>query len=439
MPPTTPGAATPRRIRPGDGGDACPGAVRLHEAADGALARIRLPGGFFCAQQADALADLALELADGDIHLTARGNAEIRGVNPEGANALTTRLAESGLLPSVTHERMRNVLATPLAGLDGAGSLPTGAHALVDELDHLLTTDPDCAALSGRFLFGIDDGRGDVLLADPDLAAVATERGARLYCAGRPLGVLVDISHAPVALHVMARIFVQHCRSREVTTWRVADLEPAQVHEFAQAAAEALGRALPTRRDPDQDRPLAQHPGPTATLGVFGTGPFAVGFGLPLGVAPAATWHALAQISRQGDELVRTTSARGVIVSGLALQAARAALRQASDLGLITDAQSDYARLSACTGLPGCASSRADLRTEIHASAQASSTTVGRALLHVSGCERRCGHPRTPHMEAVATGTGYALAQADGSPMTGQPTSEQIETMSTAMRLWRNA
>ena len=46
-----------------DRGDACPGALRLHTADDGALARIRVPAGVLTAGQAYALADAA----DGEI------------------------------------------------------------------------------------------------------------------------------------------------------------------------------------------------------------------------------------------------------------------------------------------------------------------------------------------------------------------------------------
>ncbi|WP_168581285.1 precorrin-3B synthase [Gephyromycinifex aptenodytis] len=437
----TPGAATSQRSARRDVGDRCPGAVRLHEAADGALARIRLPGGALGLEQAQALAHLAEELGDGDIHLTARGNAEIRGLDPTSAQLLTTRLSDAGLLPSVAHERMRNILVSSLAGLDGTGHLaPAGGLPLVAELDALLVSEPDCAALSGRFLFGIDDGRGDVVVCEPDLTAVATSAGLRLLLGGHPLGLVVQPDQTPRALQVLALTFLHYCRSRQLPAWRVADLDAAALRELGTLATNEVASALPTQPDPDPSPATARRPEPQEMLGLIGTDPVALGVGLPLGVAPGATWEALAQIAAQGEGVLRTTSTRGVIIGGLSPAHARRARETATELGLVTDQSSDYARVSACTGLPGCASSRADLRSDIRQVAgRTSEQPVGSSLLHVSGCERRCGHPRTPHLEAVATGSGYALARADGAPATGESTGEQIETMYTVMNMWRNA
>ena len=48
-------------------GDRCPGVLRLIEAADGHLARVRLPGGFVTAGQLRVLARLASEMGDGRV------------------------------------------------------------------------------------------------------------------------------------------------------------------------------------------------------------------------------------------------------------------------------------------------------------------------------------------------------------------------------------
>ena len=127
-------AAAIERVR----ADACPGAVTLHQAADGGLARIRIPGGLVSGPQLIALADATRNLGDGRLELTSRGNIQIRALAPGAADELARRLAASGLLPSVTHERVRNIVASPLAGIDNDRDLTY----LVRELDRALCERP---------------------------------------------------------------------------------------------------------------------------------------------------------------------------------------------------------------------------------------------------------------------------------------------------------
>src|SRR5579863_708222 len=110
--------------------DRCPGVLRLAEAADGYLARIRLPGGLVGARQMRVLARLAREFGDGRVELTSRGNVQLRRLAAGAAGRLTDVLARAGLLPWPSHDRVRNVLASPLAGLDGGPDLTGIVQAL---------------------------------------------------------------------------------------------------------------------------------------------------------------------------------------------------------------------------------------------------------------------------------------------------------------------
>src|SRR6188472_1313251 len=78
--------------------DACPGVFAPHDAEDGALARVRLPGGAITAAALRVVADCAASLGDGRVHLTSRGNLQLRGLSRSGP--LAERLATAGLLPS---------------------------------------------------------------------------------------------------------------------------------------------------------------------------------------------------------------------------------------------------------------------------------------------------------------------------------------------------
>ncbi|MFF5975157.1 cobalamin biosynthesis protein CobG [Streptomyces sp. NPDC012769] len=175
MPPTPPSTPEPGEARIRDRGDACPGALRLHPADDGRLARLRLPGGLLTARQAELLATAAESLGDGRISITSRGNAELRGLADDCGARLAALLDDAGLLPSPGHERVRNIVASPAADLTGLGHAT--AQLWARDLDSLLCAEPWTTALSGRFLFVLDAGRGDVagLGGDVTLIAVGAE------------------------------------------------------------------------------------------------------------------------------------------------------------------------------------------------------------------------------------------------------------------------
>src|SRR4029079_7304855 len=107
----------------------------------------------------------ARELGDGHLDLTARANVQLRGLAPGAERELAGRLQEAGLLPSSTHETVRNIIASPLSGLDSASDVAPFAA----ELERRLCADPELSALPGRFLFAFDDGRGDVAGLRADL------------------------------------------------------------------------------------------------------------------------------------------------------------------------------------------------------------------------------------------------------------------------------
>src|SRR5215210_9026650 len=163
-------AASTDRERP----DACPGALQTHPAADGALARVRVPGGALGAAQLRVLAAAARDLGDGALELTSRGNLQLRGLAPGAEAELGARLAAAGLLPSATHERVRNILASVLTGRSG-GVLDV--RPWVAAFDAGLCAEPALAGLPGRFLATLDDGRGDVAGLGGDVGLLALDEG----------------------------------------------------------------------------------------------------------------------------------------------------------------------------------------------------------------------------------------------------------------------
>nr|WP_229864395.1 precorrin-3B synthase [Streptomyces djakartensis] len=381
-----------------DRGDACPGALRLHAADDGALARVRIPGGVLTVRQARTLGDAAERLGDGDLHLTSRGNLQLRGLDGGCGGELAGLLEAAGLLPSHGHERVRNVVASPLSGLDGRGVLDV--RPWLTALDAALCASEAARALSGRFLFALDDGRGDVAGLGADVTVrAAADGGARLG-----LGAAGDVLHvgageAARAALVAAETFLEAARTSGTHVWRVDELDLPDGQLL-----DAVGRRLTAVG-------IRHERGARDTGRADGPLPGAVGTGLcahvPLGRLSAHQWRELVHVA--ADEL-RLTPWRGVVLPTLGVSTDEALARLAA-AGLVTDPGSPWLRVGACVGRPGCAKSRADVRAD---AAGALGTLAPRGLpLYWSGCERRCGHPRGDRVDVVAAeGGGYRLSTA---------------------------
>jgi precorrin-3B synthase len=385
--------------------DRCPGALRLAEAADGFLARVRLPGGFVTGDQLRALAGLAAELGDGRVELTSRGNVQLRALAAAAAEPLTAALTRAGLLPSLEHDRVRNVLASPLAGLDGRGS-GRDLAAIVAALDAELCARPRLAELSGRFLFAIDDGRGDVAGLGADVVAAVGADGVVV----NGLAVNGDAVTGDVVTVMLAfaEAFLDERAASGSAAWRIADL-PDGTERVRAAVAQRLGLAagleLPV---PDEGtRPVGLVRCPADAGG--GVAPRFVTpdrfdsavLLAPLGRLTAAqvTWVA----ARAAGRAARITPWRSVVLPDQ--RDADESLREAAGLGFGVDDRSPWLRVTACAGRPGCASALADVQAD---AAGFGARWPGR-IVHVSGCGRHCGRPAATEIDVTATSEGYRV------------------------------
>ena len=173
----------------------CPGIVHAVAAKDGLLMRIRVPGGLIGSAQLRALAGVAAEFAGGELEITSRANVQLRGLREQDRGQLASRLAEAGFLPSVAHERVRNIAASPLAGWDGTELIDT--RALVAELDARLTAEPRFAGLPAKFGFGLDGGGRRFSAEVDDVSLVAVDaRRLQLMVGGVEFGFAVAVEDA---------------------------------------------------------------------------------------------------------------------------------------------------------------------------------------------------------------------------------------------------
>ncbi|MDQ0795058.1 cobalamin biosynthesis protein CobG [Streptomyces sp. B1I3] len=404
LPPRSPGDACAR-----SSGDACPGALRLHRADDGALARIRIPGGILTIRQADALRQVAERFGDGELHLTSRGNVQVRGLPADCGAELAGLLGRAGLLPSARHERVRNVVASPLSGLDGLGAADVGPW--LTGLDRLLCASDRLTALSGRFLFALDDGRGDVDALGADLALLGRGDGSALLRVGDTDAVLrVPASDAPRAALLAAGAFLD--AARDTGAWRTKDLPGEVASALPDDVLRRLGQAGIAVAPGSHPRPPEALRPATGRL-PGSRGEAALSVGVPLGRLNPAQWRLL---SSAGG--LRLTPWRGAVVTGIAPHRADSLLGALTEAGLITGPGSPWAGVGACVGQPGCAKSLADVRAD----AGAAVGPAGRLPVYWSGCERRCGHPHGEWIDVVATPDGHRISHVRGDRTTATST-----------------
>jgi len=355
--------------------DRCPGVLRPHQAADGAMVRVRVPGGRTSGLQLAALGAAARRHGSGLLQLTSRASLQVRGLPEVLPDAFEAAVAAAGLLPSTSRERVRNVVCSPLTGLVGGLA---DQRPLVGALDAALLTAPGLGELSGRFLLGLDDGRGDVAALTPDLTYLATgpDRGLLVVGAGHARPVAQD--DAVAAMVALARAFVGAAAASGA--WRVRDLPG-----WAASVAEPLAVPLPAP--------------PVLPLGRVDRHAVVA---VPLGLLAPDQLAAVVDAAAGGPVVL--TPWRGLVVPEAADR-----LPDLVEVGLVAETASPWTAISACVGAPWCANGRVDTRALVQ-SVAGLSARWGRT--HVSGCERRCGAPTGTHVDLVAPSRDELLALA---------------------------
>jgi precorrin-3B synthase len=347
--------------------DRCPGLLRPHLAQDGALVRMRIPGGQTTGAALGRLSRIAQQFGSGELQLTSRASVQLRGLPDPVPTGLIDAVRQAGLLPSDTHERVRNIVASPLTGISGGAA---DVRPLVVGLDARLCAEPGLASLPSRFLFALDDGRGDVSGASFDLGYQAIDNDHGWVLMGdTTLGIAVSAVDAVEMLLDLAQQFLA-ASQRSGGVWHVRDLP-----DWASRLQAVRTIELPH----------------TTT-------------GTPLGaVAGAASVQVpLALLTPPQAATVKASAAGPVVITpsrGLVLPGAARHLPSLVAAGLIDDPDSPWSTISACVGAPSCQKSL--INTRAYATALAQSGSPLRRT-HISGCDRRCGAPAGDHLDLVA-------------------------------------
>lgn len=343
--------------------DSCPGVLRPFVADDGAIVRVRVPGGRMTVGQLVGLSRLAREFGTGVVQLTSRGNLQVRGLAQEVPEAFVTGLDELGLLGSAAHDRVRNIVASPNAALDG----------LIAELDAALQADEALAGLPGRWLFVITDAHRVGLDAPYDVAfQVLADGTGRVLSGGRQWPCAPE--NAVATMLDKARQFLD-ARNDE-RQWQVRELDSDSAYFADGTPADDATTAPPVS---------------------FGPGEGVLTLGVPLGLLEPHTVDGLERALGDDVSLVVTHQRTLVVRSGMHVTGAM--FETLRHDGFIVTNDDPRARVGACIGAPACR--RTDVPT-VDIAAAAADLVGDDEFLYVSGCERRCGHPQHDFYDVVA-------------------------------------
>jgi precorrin-3B synthase len=354
------------------------------ETGDGLLLRLRLPGGTISLIGLRALADVAEQFGNGVIELSARANAQVRGLAPEHVETAAELLGRAGL---VNADAGRNVVGGPLSGHD--------PHALIDlsplvhQASDLFIPRTQLQGLPPKFAVVLDDGGTAStrhLSADMCVGAVVSDTGEVMMQI--ELGRTLADSDAHVLLVAPA----------DVIRVLLAGAELCANNEMRMSASvEQLGRAnVATTLTNGVDvhwQHHASNPRPhSAPLGVLEhctPGFVNVGAAPPLGRCTPIMLRALATICESTSSLVRFTPWRGVVVLGVEQARLDEVIDGLEQAGFSSDPANRAHLISACVGAPGCRSGLGDtvgVARDLLRSSTPLTTTI-----HFSGCEKRCG------------------------------------------------
>lgn len=390
---------------------ACPGLLRIVQALDGGICRVKLAGGVLSSKQARAIAQAAERCASSVLELTNRSNLQIRGVTTGQQAELIERLLAAGLGPSnPAADDVRNLLLSPAADLDPQALLDT--RPLAAELLELLQNTSALHGLSAKFAIQLDGGEALAMLEHPHDIWLSALPGSPTRLAfglagcptDKPLGV-VDAEHTVQLIEQLLRLFIDLAGSEYSRMRQLLAVTPA--HQLLQQLQTRLPFAVQAPPADWQRAAVSQR----APIGIYPqqqSGLCMVAAGARLGRIDAAQLSALANLAEQhGDASLRLTPWQGLLLPNIPEQSASKVLQALSELGLLTDAHEPLSQLIACTGSSACGKGLADSKVDALRLAERLRTSTARPQVHLSACPRSCAAAHTAPFTLLASSAGH--------------------------------
>ena len=386
----------------------CPGILHAVQAKDGLLLRIRVPGGLIEAEQLRVVADLSRSFADGQIEITSRANLQLRGVQSQDLNQIVASIAGAGLLPSPQHDRVRNIVTSPVAGFDSEELIDT--RPLVRDLDMRLRENAIFADLHPKFSFAVFGGPKRFSYDLDDLTLEAVDFNSETYfdlrMAEVSLGRVVKRADAVACMLTAAHMCIEMAMEFNTRVRANAILKIPGARERMVNALSHVSTQLPALPPPSFVRDALIGICPTAEENGVNIIP-----SVPQGRVTAQQAYSLVDIANVWKGELRFAPWRGIVLCSIARGAAGTIADQLRRVGLSCEGHDGFQGIAACAGITGCDAALADVRGDAVSLAQrfAGHTAPPGWTVNLSGCEKQCGRRHGASAELVADVSGYTL------------------------------
>jgi precorrin-3B synthase len=375
--------------------------------------RIRVPGGLIEAKQLKTIALVAEAFTDGSIEITSRANLQLRAIQEKHLKQITDQIASVGLLPSPQHDRVRNIVTSPLTGLDADEVID--CRPLIRELDRRLTAEDVFTELHPKFSFGIYglSKRIGHEIEDISLEAIdfIGEPRFRLSIGGVASGFGIACGHAVDCLLEAARICLDVAKEFGLP---VRGKTVLAVEGAMQRILDPLSHLLmPCPHEAESALRVEAPPGiyPSIQSDRVNIIP-----SVPLGRLTVEQARYLANAAE--DANLRLAPWRGIVLGSIPAARADEIVAQLQSIGLPCDGLDGFRGIAACVGCTGCDASLADVRSDAAALARllTDSPKPSGWTVNLSGCEKQCARRRGATAEMIAASSGYTL-RIKGQPV----------------------
>jgi ferredoxin-nitrite reductase len=348
---------------------------------------------------------------------------------------LTTLQALGLAAPRASIDHIRNIMASPTAGIDPQALIDT--RALVKALDDSIVQHEEFAGLPAKFSVGFDGGEA-VSVRDRlnDVWFVATTRhqpgesaplsvGFRLFFnagQGQELdtGILLQPEACVPMMVAIAQVYLAHVEPIGHTAGKKPRLRQVLAQRGVAWYLEQVLQSLPCTvcRQPE---PMARAAARIPRYHHIGLHPqrqpgFSyLGVVLPLGRLTAQQLRELTHIAQAyGSGTLRLTPWQNVLIPDVPDHHVQALQQAIAKLELPASVQHPWSALVACTGNTGCSSSATN--TTAHALGLASYLAQRVPLdrpvnIHLSGCPKSCAQ----HHQSDLALLGITMQQGDTS------------------------